>query len=111
MTEGVNQKCSHNQLFSGPVARQEFSADYWNNVGADDVAEMVTKFNSLNTNKAKNVILFVGDGMSLSTVVAGRIHKAQRQNPAVPGEEDFTALDEMPHSGLMKTFSGRTFWF
>ena len=30
-----------------------------------------------NTNRAKNVILFVGDGMGISTVTAGRIYEAR----------------------------------
>ena len=31
-----------------------------------------------NTNRAKNVILFVGDGMGISTVTAGRIYEGQK---------------------------------
>lgn len=86
--------------------RRELYEKYWNEIGAEDVASTIEKFNNLNTGRAKNVILFVGDGMSLATVVAGRMHKAQKQRPAVPGEETFSALDVMPHLGLMKTYSG-----
>lgn len=86
---------------------KELRGAYWNDIGAEDVASTIVKFNSLNTNKAKNVILFIGDGMSLASVVAGRIHKAQKENQKAPGEESFSSLDVMPHSGIMKTYSGR----
>nr|XP_039263039.1 alkaline phosphatase-like [Styela clava] len=95
----------HGAAGQGPLPRKEFNADYWNNMGAADVEETVTKFNNLNTNKAKNVILFIGDGMSLSTVVAGRILKGQRERRNAHGEEAFTSLDRMPHNGLLKTYS------
>lgn len=87
-----------------PPGRELYDT-YWNEIGAEDVASTIVKFTNLNTNKAKNVILFIGDGMSLATVVAGRMHKAQKRNPKAPGEETLTAIDVMPHSGLMKTYS------
>ena len=60
-------------------------------------------FNNLKTKKAKNVIMLIGDGMSLGTSTAGRIRIGQKlgQN----GEEYMTSLDSMPHSGLVKTYS------
>ena len=39
-----------------------------------------------NTNRAKNVILFVGDGMGISTVTAGRIYEGQKRG--VDGESN-----------------------
>lgn len=47
-----------------------------------------------NKKKAKNVILFVGDGMGLSTVTASRIYKY--------GEEGLLKWESFPHSGLLK---------
>lgn len=85
---------------------KETKPDYWNEIGQRGIEDAVRQFENLNKNKAKNVILFLGDGMSLSTVVAGRILKGQRNNPDSPGEETMTSLDEMPHAGLLKTYSG-----
>lgn len=47
-----------------------------------------------NNRKAKNVILFVGDGMGLTTVTAARIHKY--------GEEGHLTWESFPHFGLLK---------
>lgn len=49
-----------------------------------------------NKNRAKNVILFVGDGMGQSTVTATRIHKV--------GEEGLLSWEKFPHMGLLKTY-------
>ena len=59
--------------------------DYWTSLGLDDIKKSLDKFDSLNTNLAKNVIIFIGDGMSLPTVSAGRIYKAQMNNNASDG--------------------------
>lgn len=47
-----------------------------------------------NKHKAKNIILFVGDGMGLSTVTASRIYKY--------GEEGRLSWESFPHFGLLK---------
>lgn len=53
--------------------------------------------------KAKNVILFVGDGMSLTTVAAARILDGQRKGGA--GEENRLSWEEFPHTALSKTYN------
>lgn len=50
-----------------------------------------------NERKAKNVILFVGDGMGLSTVTASRIYKY--------GEEGHLTWDSFPNFGLLKVIT------
>lgn len=47
-----------------------------------------------NENTAKNVILFIGDGMGPNTVTATRIYKG--------GESYRMAFEEFPHVGLIK---------
>ena len=49
---------------------------------------------------AKNVIMFLGDGMSIPTITASRILKGQLQNNT--GEEAMLSFDEFPYSGLSK---------
>jgi len=51
--------------------------------------------------KAKNIIIFIGDGMGLTTITAGRIFKGQYLNKN-RGEEEMLAFDEFPHTGLAK---------
>ncbi len=53
--------------------------------------------------KAKNVILFVGDGMSLTTVAAARILDGQRKGG--PGEENALSWETFPYTGFSKTYN------
>jgi alkaline phosphatase len=52
---------------------------------------------------AKNVILFLGDGMSLTTVAAARILDGQRKGN--PGEENQLAWERFPSTALSKTYN------
>lgn len=56
--------------------------------------------------KAKNVILFVGDGMSLPTVAAARILDGQRKGS--PGEENQLSWETFPQTALGKTYNTDT---
>ena len=53
--------------------------------------------------KAKNIILFVGDGMSLTTVAASRIYEGQTKGQS--GEENLLSFETMPYTGFSKTFN------
>ena len=52
---------------------------------------------------AKNVIFFVGDGMGMSTITAGRILKGQKLG--LSGEEYRLSFEKFPHVGLAKVSS------
>lgn len=52
------------------------------------------------TNTAKNVILFLGDGMSLTTITAARIYKGQLQNTS--GESGHLSFEKFPFTGISK---------
>ncbi|KAM9812543.1 alkaline phosphatase, tissue-nonspecific isozyme [Syngnathus typhle] len=56
-----------------------------------------------NTNVAKNILFFLGDGMGITTYTAARILKGQLQNKT--GEETVMTMDTFPHVGLAKTYS------
>lgn len=51
----------------------------------------------------KNVILFVGDGMSMATVVAARILEGQLAGSS--GEENLLSFESFPSLGLAKTYN------
>lgn len=53
-----------------------------------------------NTNIAKNLIMFLGDGMSISTIAAARIYFGQKMGYS--GEESLLSFEEFPHIGLSK---------
>jgi alkaline phosphatase len=52
---------------------------------------------------AKNVILFVGDGMGIATVTAARILAGQRAGK--PGEENRLSFETLPFTALSKTYN------
>lgn len=56
-----------------------------------------------NNRKARNVILFIGDGMGVSTLTAGRIFEGQQQG--LDGESYVAEMDRLPHTALVKTYS------
>lgn len=53
--------------------------------------------------RAKNIILFVGDGMGVSTVTAGRIYAGQQKG--MDGESYRLAMESLPYSAFSKTYS------
>jgi len=53
--------------------------------------------------KAKNVILFIGDGMGISTITAARIFDGQSQGKK--GEEHQLAFDTFENVALIKTYN------
>ncbi|XP_022685809.1 alkaline phosphatase-like isoform X1 [Varroa jacobsoni] len=56
-----------------------------------------------NTGVAKNVVFFIGDGMGVSTLTAGRIYKGQRRGAS--GEEAQLDFEKFPYTGLTKTYA------
>jgi len=61
------------------------------------------KSSATSLSQAKNVILFVGDGMGVSTLTAARILEGQRNGEL--GEEGYLAFEEFPYSALVKTYN------
>jgi alkaline phosphatase len=53
--------------------------------------------------RPRNVILFVGDGMGVSTVAAARIFEGQRLGGS--GEDHRLAFETLPYLALLKTYS------
>jgi alkaline phosphatase len=53
--------------------------------------------------RARNVILFVGDGMGISTITAARI--LDGQNKGQSGEDNRLSFEEFPQLALIRTFS------
>jgi alkaline phosphatase len=53
--------------------------------------------------KAKNVILFIGDGMGISTITAARIYEAQKRGET--GEENSLSFEKFDNVALVKTYN------
>jgi alkaline phosphatase len=56
-----------------------------------------------NLKGAKNVILFVGDGMGISTITGSRIFEGQEKG--IDGEKNQLAFEKLPYLALSKTYS------
>ncbi|HLL17914.1 MAG TPA: alkaline phosphatase, partial [Rubrivivax sp.] len=74
------------------------TAAWWYRSGAARAAA-----NGAMGGRARNVIVFLGDGMSLTTVAAARILEGQRKGD--PGEENQLAWEDFPHTALAKTYN------
>ncbi|GHF98996.1 alkaline phosphatase [Thalassotalea marina] len=70
---------------------------------ADAKTAVINKTQQTTTTKAKNVILFVGDGMGVSTLTAARILEGQLQGKS--GEEGYLSFEKFPYSAQVKTYN------
>lgn len=76
---------------------------FWIENGKDTVAEKVKYVNRLGV--AKNVIMFLGDGMSLTTLTAARIYKGQLAKRS--GESEYLSFEKFPYVGMAKVRCAR----
>ncbi|XP_072295248.1 alkaline phosphatase, intestinal, tandem duplicate 1 [Eucyclogobius newberryi] len=74
---------------------------YWD-AQARDTLDAALKLRPLE-HRAKNIILFLGDGMGVSTVSAARILRGQMEGRS--GEETLLTMDTFPYVALSKTYS------
>ncbi|XP_040890826.1 alkaline phosphatase, tissue-nonspecific isozyme [Toxotes jaculatrix] len=81
---------------------QEKDPKFWNTWAQQTLKKALTLQN-LNKNKAKNLILFLGDGMGIPTVTAARILKGQLNGQS--GEETQLEMDKFPFVSLAKTYN------
>uniref|UniRef100_A0A803YA70 Alkaline phosphatase n=1 Tax=Meleagris gallopavo TaxID=9103 RepID=A0A803YA70_MELGA len=91
--------CTPPALLSHPDA--EKTPHYWNE-GARRRLEAALALQPV-AQRAKNIILFMGDGMGLPTVSAARIYKGQLAGGS--GEESVLAMETFPHVALAKTYT------
>ncbi|XP_017131882.1 membrane-bound alkaline phosphatase [Drosophila elegans] len=84
-----------------PTPEEEKNAQFWYDLAHEEIAKRL-ELPQLDKRRAKNVIMFLGDGMSLSTVAAARIHKGQLKGN--PGEEDSLSFEKFPYTGLSRTY-------
>lgn len=77
-----------------PKELTEASSEYWLEKGKKHLNEKLER--KLNENVAKNVVFFLGDGMSIPTLAAARV--------LLGGEEKFLSFEKFPYIGLSKTY-------
>eukprot|EP00090_Calanus_glacialis_P025255 TRINITY_DN39397_c0_g1_i1.p1 TRINITY_DN39397_c0_g1~~TRINITY_DN39397_c0_g1_i1.p1 ORF type:complete len:550 (-),score=135.67 TRINITY_DN39397_c0_g1_i1:53-1702(-) len=79
----------------------EENQQYWMDVGKKELEEALLV--EPNKKLAKNIILIVGDGMSLATSTAARIMKGQ--NEGRDGVSSKLTWEKFPHVALAKTYN------
>jgi len=82
-----------------PAAAQTPEEWFGNGRAAVEAAKAVKPIEG----RAKNVILFLGDGMGIATVTAARILEGQQRG--LQGEENQLAFERLPYVALSKTYS------
>lgn len=73
----------------------EDTQEFWLQQGKDYIRKQQQQ--KQNTKVAKNVIMFLGDGMGLTTLVAARNY--------IESEQTKLSFEEFPYTGLSKTYS------
>ncbi|XP_063225041.1 alkaline phosphatase 4-like [Bacillus rossius redtenbacheri] len=76
-------------------------AAHWRRLGQAHLRRVLSTRHNLR--HARNVVLFVGDGMGMTTVTAARIFKGQQRGR--PGEETTLSFERFPVVGLAKTYN------
>lgn len=78
---------------------------FWINLGENTLKKNIQYEKEIREiKKAKNVIIFVGDGMGISTITAARIYKGQ-QEFGISGEEHEFVFEKFPNTALVKTYN------
>nr|XP_002129634.1 alkaline phosphatase-like [Ciona intestinalis] len=95
--DSKKEKSAQRQALAG-----ENTAQFWYDSAAKELDEALL-LEKRNKNVAKNVILFLGDGMGIPSITSGRILKGQ--NNGQSGEETKLMMDTFPHAGLSKTYN------
>ncbi|XP_075956609.1 alkaline phosphatase, tissue-nonspecific isozyme [Anarhichas minor] len=80
---------------------EEENPEFWRSQARETLQSALDR--KLNTNAAKNILFFLGDGMGITTFTAARILKGQLENQT--GEETVMTMDTFPNVGLAKTYS------
>ncbi len=82
-------------------AFRDLSGNHWYVAGQATVSAAAAQ--PINKDEAKNIILFIGDGMGLSTVTAARILDGQLRG--MTGEENQLSFETLPYTALAKTYN------
>lgn len=82
-------------------AQRNENPNQWYADGANELKRALQL--QANEGRAKNVILFVGDGMGISTVTASRIFDGQLRGEN--GEENVLSFEDFPYLALAKTYN------
>jgi alkaline phosphatase len=95
--------CAFSAVSHANVLPQSQKDSSWYSAAQTKLTTKTTQAQAVKSTKAKNVILFVGDGMGISTLTAARILQGQRNNQL--GEEGYLSFEQFPYSAQIKTYN------
>ncbi|PAA53157.1 hypothetical protein BOX15_Mlig007299g3 [Macrostomum lignano] len=86
-----------------PQPGQSSDPSHWAKIAKQDLQTATDVLRQTKENRAKNAILFLGDGMGVPSITVGRILKGQLAGNS--GEEEILEFERFPHTGLSKTYN------
>lgn len=90
-----------------PIVQSEVSQQYWQNLSTQRFKKDCSRFPSLqNAQRAKNVILLLGDGMGLPTISASRFYIAQANGQE--GSATMHPFEAWPYNTMARTYDLET---
>ncbi|KAK6751474.1 hypothetical protein RB195_003084 [Necator americanus] len=107
LTRILNLLCILQLILATQQLQQELSPydiEFWDNIAKENIGRRLQMNpHLLKAKKPKNVILFIGDGMGISTVASARINKNQMAGNSYLNEPLF--FEKFRSGGLVKTSS------
>ncbi|XP_058466142.1 alkaline phosphatase-like [Malaya genurostris] len=82
------------EITKDAITDEELHSEYWNDLAQRTLSEKLKQ--TISIYNAKNVIFFIGDGMSPQTVAATRMY--------LGNENEFLSFEKFPHLGQAKTY-------
>ncbi|CAG0912215.1 unnamed protein product [Notodromas monacha] len=82
------------------ICKRATHRHFWQASMKDEIWKTITA--RRNCAKAKNIVVFIGDGMGIPVITAARILKGQKAGKT--GEETFLNFEKFPYTGLMRTY-------
>ncbi|XP_050057288.1 membrane-bound alkaline phosphatase-like [Aphis gossypii] len=83
---------------------REYDASFWMNRGMSDLRRRLKDLEKPIVGRAKNIVFFLGDGMSIATVTAARVHMEQLSGSAFPDGNASLTFENFPYTGLVRTY-------
>ncbi|RXG50897.1 hypothetical protein Avbf_13113, partial [Armadillidium vulgare] len=87
-----------NKRFPSPYGEKEKESKFWYSKAEEELKTALSR--RFNTKTAKNVIIFLGDGMGVTVSTVGRIYKGQKKG--FSGAEEYLAWEKFPDVSLIK---------
>ncbi len=84
---------------AAPVEASSYADATWDRARAEAEARLA---NRPRLQEARNVILFIADGMSISTITAARIFDGQSRGES--GVENLLSFEDFPNAALVRTY-------